>query len=85
MPPLVVDTPLARLDKEVKENVLERLYLSGHQGIILTTNSEIEPNSHLFERISPKLARVYTLNPVGDPESQTYHVRASEDYFKRVL
>ena len=85
VPPLVVDTPLARLDKEVKENVLERLYLSGHQSIILTTNSEIEPNSQLFEHVSTRLARVYTLNPVGDPESQTYHVRVTDDYFKRVL
>ena len=85
VPPLVVDTPLARLDKEVKESVLERLYLSGHQSIILATNSEIEPSSQLFEKISSKLARVYTLNPCGDQTSQTYHVDVSSDYFKRVL
>lgn len=85
VPPLVVDTPLGRLDKEVKENVLQRLYLSGHQGIILTTNSEISPNGPLFEEISPKLARVYTLNPRGDQDSQSYHVEVSNDYFKHVL
>jgi len=85
VPPLVVDTPLGRLDKEVKENVLQRLYLSGHQGIILTTNSEISPNGPLFEEISPKLARVYTLNPRGDQDSQSYHVEISNDYFKHVL
>jgi DNA sulfur modification protein DndD len=84
-PPLVIDTPLGRLDKEVKEGVLERLYLTGHQSIILSTNSEIEPNSTLFERISPKLARVYTLNAVGDPESQSYEVKVTADYFKHVL
>lgn len=84
-PPLVIDTPLGRLDKEVKENVLERLYLSGHQSIILSTNSEIEPNGTLFERITPKLARVYTLNAVGDPHSNSYEVRVAPEYFKRVL
>lgn len=82
VPPLVVDTPLGRLDREVKENVLERLYLSGHQSIIMTTNSEIPPKGRLFENISHKLARVYTLNPEGDQDSQTYHVHVSEDYFK---
>jgi DNA sulfur modification protein DndD len=85
VPPLVVDTPLGRLDKEVKEGVLGRLYLSGHQSIILTTNSEISPNEQLFEEIAPKLARVYTLNPEGDQDSQTYHVQVSNDYFKHVL
>lgn len=84
-PPLVIDTPLGRLDKEVKENVLERLYLSGHQSIILSTNSEIEPNSTLFERIAPKLSRVYTLNAIGDPHSSSYEARVSADFFKRVL
>ena len=85
VPPLVVDTPLARLDKEVKENVLERLYLTGHQSIILTTNSEIDPKGPLFEQIAPKLARVYTLTAQGDPDSQSYHVKVSNDYFKHVL
>lgn len=85
VPPLVVDTPLGRLDKEVKEGALERLYLTGHQSIILTTNSEIPPSSNLFEQIAPRLARVYTLNPTGDQDSQSYHVELSHDYFKRVL
>lgn len=83
--PLVVDTPLGRLDKEVRENVLERLYLSGHQSIILTTNAEIDPKSDHFDRIAPHLSRVYTLNPEGEPESNTYQVRVTNDYFKRVL
>ncbi len=85
MTPLVVDTPLGRLDKEVRENVLERLYLSGHQSIILTTNAEIDTRSELFDRIAPRLSRVYTLNPENDPESNTYQVKITNDYFKRVL
>jgi DNA sulfur modification protein DndD len=81
VPPLVVDTPLARLDKEVRANVLDRLYLSGHQSIILTTNSEIDPEGALFSRIADRLARVYTLHPHGKPESTDYEVRITNDYF----
>jgi len=85
IPPLVVDTPLARLDKEVKDTVLDQLYLTGHQSIILTTNSEIDPQGPLFDRIREKLARVYTLHPHGEEDSVNYEVRVSNDYFGRSL
>jgi DNA sulfur modification protein DndD len=81
VPPLVVDTPLARLDKEVRANVLDQLYLSGHQSVILSTNAEIDPDGHLFDRIRDQLARVYTLYPHGDQDSTDYEVRISNDYF----
>jgi DNA sulfur modification protein DndD len=81
IPPLVVDTPLARLDKEVRTNVLDQLYLSGHQSIILATNSEVDPEGQLFERIRDRLARVYTLHPHGEAESIDYQVRITNDYF----
>ncbi|OGP20350.1 MAG: hypothetical protein A2X90_05235 [Deltaproteobacteria bacterium GWA2_65_63] len=81
VPPLVVDTPLARLDKEVRANVLDQLYLSGHQSIILTTNSEVDPEGPLFKRIGDRLARVYTLHPHGKPGSTDYEVRITNDYF----
>jgi DNA sulfur modification protein DndD len=85
VPPLVVDTPLGRLDKEVKDSVLDDLYLTGHQTLILTTNSEIDPDSTLFERVREKLARVYTLHPHGREDSINYEVRVSNDYFGRAL
>ena len=85
VPPLVVDTPLGRLDKEVRANVLDKLYLSGHQSLILSTNSEIDPDSALFESIKGRLARVYTLHPDGEPDSTDYQVRVSSDYFGRTL
>lgn len=81
VPPLVVDTPLARLDKEVRANVLDDLYLSGHQSIILSTNAEVDPEGALFDRIRDRLARVYTLHPHGKPDSMNYEVRISNDYF----
>lgn len=84
-PPLVVDTPLGRLDKEVKDSVLDQLYLTGHQTIILTTNSEIDPDGPLFERIQDKLARVYTLQPCGRDGSENYEVEVTTDYFGRKI
>lgn len=85
VPPLVVDTPLARLDKEVRDRVLNRLYLSGHQSIVLTTNAEIDPEGQLFESIQDRLARVYTLSPHGKANSPDYEVRVSTDYFGHAL
>lgn len=84
-PPLVVDTPLGRLDKEVKDSVLDQLYLTGHQTIILTTNSEIDPEGPLFEEIGEKLARVYTLHPRGREDSVNYEVEVTNDYFGRKI
>jgi DNA sulfur modification protein DndD len=85
VPPLVVDTPLGRLDKEVRESVLDRLYLTGHQSLILATNSEIDPDGALFDAIGNRLARVYTLHPHGEPDSLDYCVRVTGDYFGREL
>jgi len=85
VPPLVVDTPLARLDKEVRSNVLDQLYLSGHQSVILSTNAEVDPEGPLFERIRDRLARVYTLHPHGEGESIDYQVRITSDYFGQVV
>lgn len=85
VPPLVVDTPLGRLDKEVKDSVLDQLYLTGHQTLILTTNSEVDPDGPLFERVQDKLARVYTLQPHGREDSLNYEVRVTNDYFGRKL
>lgn len=83
VPPLVVDTPLARLDKEVRATVLDQLYLNGHQSIILTTNSEVDPDGPLFDRISDRLARVFTLHSLGKPGSASYEVRIANNYFDR--
>jgi len=81
VPPLVVDTPLARLDKEIRANVLDQLYLMGHQSIILSTNAEIDPEGSLFERVRNRLARAYTLHPHGRRDSVDYEVRITSDYF----
>ena len=84
-PPLVVDTPLGRLDKEVRESVLDNIYLGGHQSIILSTNAEIDPDGTLFDRIKKQLSRVYTLKPYGDPTSADYRVAVQSNYFGRTV
>jgi DNA sulfur modification protein DndD len=84
VPPLVVDTPLGRLDKEVKNAVLDRLYLTGHQSIILSTNSEIDPHSDQFEVIRNRLGRVYTIYPHGEEGSTDYRVKIKADYFGEI-
>jgi DNA sulfur modification protein DndD len=85
VPPLVVDTPLGRLDKTVRANVLDQLYLSGHQSIILSTDAEIDSDSAAFDAIESRIARVYTLHPRGNPASQDYQVEITEDYFGRTV
>lgn len=85
VPPLLVDTPLARLDKEVRASVLDKLYLSGHQSIILATDSEVDPEGPLFDRLRKRLARVYTLHPHNKPDSMNYEVRVTADYFGHEL
>jgi len=85
VPPLVVDTPLARLDKEVRANVLDQLYLSGHQSIMLSTNAEVDPEGPLFEKIRDRLGRVYTLHPYGRQDSMNYEVKITGDYFGKYL
>lgn len=84
-PPLVVDTPLGRLDKEVRDAVLDQVYLAGHQSIVLSTNEEIDPEGPRFARIKSRLAQVYTLHAYGDPASSDYQVRVTGDYFGRSL
>lgn len=85
VPPLIVDTPLARLDKEVRATVLNQLYLSGHQSIILSTNAELDPEGPLFNQVRDRLARVYTLHPHGRPDSPNYEVGITSDYFGHEL
>jgi DNA sulfur modification protein DndD len=85
IPPLIVDTPLGRLDKEVRESVLNKLYLTGHQSIILSTNSEIDPESDQFNKIANRIGKCYTLVPKGDPESPDFQVHVDEKYFGKAV
>jgi DNA sulfur modification protein DndD len=85
VPPLVVDTPLGRLDKEVRAAVLDKLYLSddGHQSIVLATDAEIDPDGELFAKVRYRFGKAYTLIPHGKPDSEDYGVELEEKYFDR--
>jgi DNA sulfur modification protein DndD len=85
VPPLVVDTPLGRLDKEVRDAVLNKLYLSddGHQSIVLSTNAEIDPDGELFAKVRYKFGKAFTLVPYGKPDGEDYEVEIQKNYFER--
>lgn len=87
VPPLVVDTPLGRLDKTVRDQVLTRLYLSeeGHQSIILSTDSEIDPEGPLFKKVKKSFGRAYTLMPSGKKDAVDYEVKIEPEYFGEPL
>ena len=58
--PFMIDTPLARLDTEHRENLVESFYPNtSHQTIILSTNSEID--AVFYEKLKPSIARAYLI------------------------
>nr|VFJ70079.1 MAG: DNA sulfur modification protein DndD [Candidatus Kentron sp. FW] len=64
--PLVIDTPLARIDRAHQENLLRRYYPKvGQQVIVLPTDSELDAEKYAL--IAPHVYREYRLdNPRGD-------------------
>lgn len=64
--PVVVDTPLARIDRKHQENLLTRYYpKAGPQVIVLPTDSELDREKYALLR--PHVYREYRLvNPEGD-------------------
>jgi DNA sulfur modification protein DndD len=62
--PVFIDTPLGRLDKEHKENILDNYYPTlAHQVIIFSTNDEITPQR--YQGIESIVNRAYVLNNVN--------------------
>lgn len=64
--PIVIDTPLARIDREHQENLLQRYYPhAAKQVILLPTNSEIDRDK--YQIIRPFVRKEFRLhNPRGD-------------------
>lgn len=66
--PLVIDTPLARIDRGHQENLLKRYYpLAGEQVIILPTDSEIDREKHGL--IAEHVYREYQLDNRGGQDT----------------
>lgn len=58
--PVVVDTPLGRLDGKHRDNLVENYYPeASHQVILLSTNKEIDAD--LFAKLEPSISSAYLL------------------------
>ena len=74
--PFMIDTPLARLDIEHRDNLVESFYPNtSHQTIILSTNSEID--EYFYEKLKPSIARSYLI----DYDSDIGKTNISQGYF----
>jgi len=59
--PIVIDTPMGRLDSDHRGTLLDRfLPYAAHQVIILSTDTEIDQKS--FDRLLPAISHTYILN-----------------------
>lgn len=75
--PVVIDTPLGRLDSLHREHLVERYFpVASHQVVLLSTDEEVTPA--LWERLRPYVGRSYTL--VHDDSTSSSAIR--EGYFQ---
>ena len=69
--PVVIDTPLGRLDGSHREHLIERYFpYASHQVVLLSTDTEIDEDA--YARISNFIGRSYRL--VFDPATHATHV-----------
>ena len=57
--PFMIDTPLARLDDEHRENLVQEFYPERHQTIILSTDSEI--NYEYYKKLEPNISNSFVI------------------------
>lgn len=80
--PIIIDTPLARLDKNHRNTIVKELLPSiSEQVIVLGT--EIELNSEIIQQLLPKIRRVYNLK--YDFKNQLTNVSESNIILKNKL
>lgn len=59
--PMIIDTPLARLDSEHRTALVERYFpAASHQVIVLSTDTEVD--SELLDRLMPNVSHSYHLD-----------------------
>ncbi len=76
--PVVIDTPLGRLDSDHRAKLIEHYFPNaGHQVILLSTDTEVD--QPLFKQLSPAVSHCYHLE-YDQKEGRT---NATEDYFWR--
>ena len=58
--PFMIDTPLARLDEEHRDSLIEKFYpYASHQMVIFSTNSEI--NGEFYQKLEPFVERSFVI------------------------
>ena len=66
--PMIIDTPLARLDSEHRSNLIERYFpAASHQVVLLSTDTEVDVR--LLHALGTNVSHTYRLD--YDPESQS--------------
>lgn len=74
--PMIVDTPLGRLDSQHRSKLIEGYFpTASHQMIVLSTDTEVDES--FYADLSPDISRAYQLE--YDPKAGA--TRASEGYF----
>lgn len=65
--PMIIDTPLARLDSEHRSSLVERYFpAASHQVIVLSTDTEVDET--LLDKLEPSVSHAYRL--AYDPETR---------------
>ncbi|MBW7469715.1 DNA sulfur modification protein DndD [Marinobacter sp. F4218] len=74
--PMIVDTPLGRLDSQHRSKLIDGYFpTASHQMIVLSTDTEVDES--FYSDLSPDISRAYKLE--YDPKAGA--TRASEGYF----
>lgn len=77
--PVIIDTPLARLDSSHREQIVKQYFpFAGDQVILLSTDEEIGPNGKYYKLLEPHIEKQMTIRFDKNLECST----VEEDYFK---
>jgi DNA sulfur modification protein DndD len=74
--PFIIDTPLARLDSQHRDNLIQHFFpVASHQVMVFSTNTEVD--QQYFNLLRPKISQSYNL----DYDEATQRTVAKEGYF----
>ncbi len=76
--PIIIDTPLGRLDSKHRSNLIKNYFpVASHQVLILSTDTEID--EQFYKDLSPEVSHAFSVNY----DSREGNSRYSEGYFWR--
>jgi DNA sulfur modification protein DndD len=77
--PLIIDTPLARLDRDHRDNIVKNFFpQASNQTIILSTDTEVDKK--YFDELKPFISHSYYL----DFDSNSGRTQVKEGYFSEI-